>query len=330
MFVRPLISLVFLTTAEGHHAPSVPSLQGSVFVAANFVYDYRQKYGFEPPQLHPATAGPMAPGWMKSTALTRGHTGLVNGGKPVENAAAEWSSGKDNTSPVLYRMLQHRMDDMDDEEHHVEEPAGRRSHRTSQFKAADVNHNIRQIRQLQQRRTTPSLAFQSTSGKCRAKPMDADEEEPPQTTVAVDRPGLVVSGERICILTGENPQLTSSSSSSGEEKLGKVSLRVEFQRNGALRRSLSDRAAPKMAPVIRFQDTTRLTVKSRSRGSLHDLFHATEAVSETAPPLPTSRPPFVIVQSPPTRQVFFFLLLSSFMLCHKQYNHRPCLTSHSI
>ena len=45
---------------EGHHAPSVPSLQGSVFVAANFVYDYRQKYGLQDPG---------ANGWMANPAV---------------------------------------------------------------------------------------------------------------------------------------------------------------------------------------------------------------------------------------------------------------------
>ena len=32
---------------DGHHAQPLPALQGSVFVAANFVYDCRQQYGID-------------------------------------------------------------------------------------------------------------------------------------------------------------------------------------------------------------------------------------------------------------------------------------------
>lgn len=140
-------------------------------------------------------------------------------------------------------------------------------------------------------------------------------EEPPKTTVAVDRPGLIVSGERICILTGDSqrdPVILSSSNNDHQQNShepSKVSLRVEFQRNCPLRRSLSDRAAPKMAQTVRFQDTTRLTVKARSRGSLHDLFHppinadATDDEMESLPPpLPTTAPPLLVLPSPSIRQ----------------------------
>ena len=103
-------------------------------------------------------------------------------------------------------------------------------------------------------------------------------------------PGLIVSGQRICILTGQD--------SPAAIKAEKVSLKVEFQRNCPLRRSLSDRARPKMAAPASFHDTTRLTQKTRSRGSLHDLFglsppeplQVTIPVTTTAdvPPAPQS------------------------------------------
>lgn len=49
----------------------------------------------------------------------------------------------------------------------------------------------------------------------------------------------------------------------------------EFDRSCTLRRSLSDRVAVPMANPARFQDTTKLSQKSRSRGSLHNLFRMT-------------------------------------------------------
>ena len=155
----------------------------------------------------------------------------------------------------------------------------------SQFRAADVSQSIRRRVQSARRNKRP--------------PLEVEDEElaPPQTTVAVDRPGLVVSGQRICILTGEDgPPVIRADDDDGRK--GKVSLRVEFQRGCALRRSLSEsrrRAAdgPEgvsrivIRPSVQFHDTTRLMVKSRSRGSIADLFDS----ESSPPPLPTSPPP---------------------------------------
>ena len=247
---------------EGHHAPSVPSLQGSVFVAANFVYDYRQKYGLQDPG---------ANGWMANPAV---------GSVAVRRTTTDWTTTRglypaamNSSSPVF------RTDAMD---------SGRITkvscdYSAYEFKAADVNQNIRQMRQHHKvsvsHTTVPPpplpaspppphhLSDFESSGED-SQEEEEEEDSHPQTTVAVDRPGLIVSGQRICILTGQD----SPASSIQAEK---VSLKVEFQRSCPLRRSLSDRARPKMAAPASFHDTTRLTQKTRSRGSLHDLFGIT-------------------------------------------------------
>ena len=206
---------------EGHHAPSVPSLQGSVFVAANFVYDYRQKY----------------------------------------SPAASWMNGGSSATANSHRQQQ-------------QEP------KSAEFRAEDVNHNIRlKLQRLQEsRRLAAAAAAQLQQRQDSSSSSSDDEEESrhPQTTVAIDRPGLMVSGQRICILTGQTAD-PSSVTVSGSTPVAAISqervrLKVEFQRNCPLRRSLSDRVAPPMAVAASFHDTTRLTQKTRSRGSLHDLF----------------------------------------------------------
>ncbi len=244
---------------EGHHAPSVPSLQGSVFVAANFVYDYRQKYGLDP-----------ANGWMATPSV----------GSIAIRRTTDWSTTRGlypvRTSPVF------RTDPMDSGR--IQKVSVDYSS-AFEFKAADVNQNIRQMREIQQHKvsvshtTVPPLPtspppqlrlsddddFDESNSSSSSNSEESEEDSHPQTTVAVDRPGLIVSGQRICILTGQDSSPTAIQAE-------KVSLKVEFQRSCPLRRSLSDRARPKMAAPASFHDTTRLTQKTRSRGSLHDLF----------------------------------------------------------
>lgn len=288
---------------EGHHAPSVPSLQGSVFVAANFVYDYRQKYGLDP-----------ASGWMAAPTV----------GSLAMRRTADWTATRGpypvRTSPVF-----RTVDPPIDVSRLVKatNSAPVENYSSYEFKAADVNQNIRQMRENKQHKVSvgqvvPPLPTSPPPRLClfddgededvdgdddsnqdsKVDDSDADssnDDTHPQTTVAVDRPGLIVSGQRICILTGQD----SPSAIQAE----KVSLRVEFQRCSQLRRSLSDRARPKMAAPAYFQDTTRLTQKTRSRGSLHDLFglpppeplHITIPVTEkdapSATPLTTRETP---------------------------------------
>lgn len=294
-------------------------------MAANFVYDYRQKYGFEPPR--PIHLGSSAQHPSPSSAWLSSTVHHVSGNSRLRppDSIPGWP---EKTSPVLYGM-RHRLDDEDDEDEMVnEETINRgpdRHRRQSQFQAAEVNQNIRHMREQRQRR-------RATSSTRQQQPQQQEYqggEEPPKTTVAVDRPGLIVSGERICILTGDSqrdPVILSSSNNDHQQnnhEPSKVSLRVEFQRNCPLRRSLSDRAAPKMAQTVRFQDTTRLIVKARSRGSLHDLFHppinadaADDEMELLPPPLPTTAPPLLVIPSPSIRQGSYnnlLFLLSTYM-----------------
>lgn len=241
---------------EGHHAPSVPSLQGSVFVAANFVYDYRNKYGMDP-----------ANGWMATPAV----------GSIAIRRTTDWAATRGlypvRTSPV-FRNADPSMDPVQKNERKTSAKMAADNYGTFEFRAADVNQNIRQMREQKQHKVSVSQMIPPlpTSPPPQIYPSDEDtndedsdgSESHPQTTVAVDRPGLIVSGQRICILTGQDSPTAIHAE--------KVSLKVEFQRNCPLRRSLSDRARPVMAEPASFQDTTRLTHKTRSRGSLHDLF----------------------------------------------------------
>lgn len=271
---------------EGHHAPSVPSLQGSVFVAANFVYDYRKKYGLDP-----------ANGWMATPAV----------GSIAIRRTTDWTATRGlypvRTSPV-FRAADPSMEvgPMSERKATVQTKMAEDHYGTYEFRAADVNQNIRQMRenkqQQQQHRVSVSHAAAPPLPTSVPPPLylsdddaddgesDASDESPPQTTVAVDRPGLIVSGQRICILTGQD--------SPAAIKVEKVSLKVEFQRSCPLRRSLSDRARPKMAAPASFHDTTRLTQKTRSRGSLHDLFGLSPPEPLTIPVTTTS------AASPPT------------------------------
>lgn len=271
---------------EGHHAPSVPSLQGSVFVAANFVYDYRKKYGLDP-----------ANGWMATPAV----------GSIAIRRTTDWAATRGlypvRTSPV-FRAADPSMDvgPMNERKATVTKMA--EDHYGSyEFRAADVNQNIRQMRENKQQQHRVSVSHTAPPLPTSVPPplylsddgeSDASDESPSQTTVAVDRPGLIVSGQRICILTGQD--------SPAAIKAEKVSLKVEFQRNCPLRRSLSDRARPKMAAPASFHDTTRLTQKSRSRGSLHDLFGLSppEPLQVTIPVTTPAAPP--APQSPNNRR----------------------------
>jgi hypothetical protein len=257
-------------------------------VAANFVYDYRKKYGLDPSN-----------GWMATPAV----------GSIAIRRTTDWTTTRGlypvRTSPV-FRTTDPSMD--------VGQMNERKSSKLTdnygayEFRAADVNQNIRQMREnkqqqqqqqqqqhkvsVSQQHTVPPLPTSLPPAPLYLSDEDseASDESPPQTTVAVDRPGLIVSGQRICILTGQD--------SPAAIKAEKVSLKVEFQRNCPLRRSLSDRARPKMAAPASFHDTTRLTQKTRSRGSLHDLFglsppeplQVTIPVTTTAdvPPAPQS------------------------------------------
>lgn len=234
---------------EGHHAPSVASLHGgSVFVAANFVYDYRLKYGVD----RKSSNGPH----MTLQAVPS---------SPESSSSYSSACGRSRSRAS-------------------------RPSEESQFRAADVNQNIRRRVQSASRRNK-----KSPEG-----PEDDEDLPPPETTVAVDRPGLVVSGQRICILTGEEPVIRADEGAA-EAAGGKVSLRVEFQRGSALRRSLSESrrrtsGGPNgggsrvvIRPAVQFHDTTRLMVKSRSRGSIQDLFDSEPF--QSPPPLPTSPPP---------------------------------------
>lgn len=281
---------------EGHHAPSVPSLQGSVFVAANFVYDYRQKYGHEN-------------GWL---AGTPGKPSI--GSVAARRSTTEWSAARGlfpvpaSSSPV-FRAQQA-----------PDANRNRAVESSVEFRAADVNQNIRQWREFEKQSTRVTISHASPPPLPLSPPPPLPDEAVPKTTVAVDRPGLVVTGERICILTGQ-----AEPAPSGAIRADRVSVKVEFQRHCPLRRSLSDRARPKMAAPASFHDTTRLTHKSRSRGSLHDLFGLESkpieppVVGESAygratrrrtvvrpteppppPPLPTSSPPTSRPGSPVT------------------------------
>ncbi|EFX70397.1 hypothetical protein DAPPUDRAFT_328299 [Daphnia pulex] len=269
---------------EGHHAPSVPSLQGSVFVAANFVYDYRKKYGLDP-----------ANGWMATPAV----------GSIAIRRTTDWTTTRGlypvRTSPV-FRAADPSMEvgPMSERKAIVQSKMAEDHYGTYEFRAADVNQNIRQMRenkqQQQQQQHRVSVSHAAPPLPTSVPPplylsdddaddgeSDASDESPPQTTVAVDRPGLIVSGQRICILTGQD--------SPAAIKAEKVCLKVEFQRSCPLRRSLSDRARPKMAAPASFHDTTRLTQKTRSRGSLHDLFGLSPPDPLTIPVTTTATPP---------------------------------------
>lgn len=271
---------------EGHHAPSVPSLQGSVFVAANFVYDYRQKYGLDP-----------ANGWMPTPTA---------GSVAVRRTTSDWAASRGlyphRTSPIFRT-------DPSDGRMDVRPAAAKPTENYSsfEFRAADVNQNIRQMWENKQHKVSishtsapplpsspPPLLQHSDQEETDESGDESNEEDDhPQTTVAVDRPGLIVSGQRICILTGQD-------SPKAIQSTEKVCLKVEFQRNCALRRSLSDRARPKMVAPS-FNDTTRLTQKTRSRGSLHDLF----AVSPPEPlhiTIPVAIPAVSTSQTPSNRR----------------------------
>jgi len=122
-----------------------------------------------------------------------------------------------------------------------------------------------------------------------------------------------VSGQRICILTGQDPDPVMRIETQHPERgfIAKVIRKVhqrlpsgssgspappplpatappplpssspllpEFERNCSLRRSLSDRATSPMAHPRHFHDTTKLSHKSRSRGSLHNLFRLTSGI----------------------------------------------------
>ena len=260
---------------EGHHAPSVPSLQGSVFVAANFVYDYRQKYG-RPEANYPTTN---ANSWM-------------NGG----SSGASGGHRQQPKSPTTFRSAD-----------------------AAEFRAQDVDHNIRlKLQRLQESRRLAAAAAsriaelqQTSSSESSSSSEEEEEDRHLQTTIAIDRPGLMVSGQRICILTGQqqqDPLVTVSGGTPLPISQERVRLKVEFQRNCALRRSLSDRVAPPMAVPASFHDTTRLTQKTRSRGSLHDLFDTEPSPPSTSrrisrpteppPPPPTGETPPV---APPRR-----------------------------
>lgn len=277
---------------EGHHAPSVPSLQGSVFVAANFVYDYRNKYGMDP-----------ANGWMATPAV----------GSIAIRRTSDWAATRGlypvRTSPV-FRTADPSMDAVAKNERKttVASKMAADNYGAFEFRAADVNQNIRQMRQHKQHQlsvsqmvaavpTSPQPQPSASDDDTNGEESDESDESHPQTTVAVDRPGLIVSGQRICILTGQDSPTAIHAE--------KVSLKVEFQRNCPLRRSLSDRARPKMAAPASFHDTTRLTQKTRSRGSLHDLFGiapATEPLQITIPAPVSTAVSTPAAQSPGNRR----------------------------
>ena len=64
--------------------------------------------------------------------------------------------------------------------------------------------------------------------------------------------------------------------------VGVAAALPEFDRSCTLRRSLSDRVALPMANPARFHDTTKLTQKSRSRGSLHNLLRMTAGMRHSS------------------------------------------------
>lgn len=269
---------------EGHHAPSVPSLQGSVFVAANFVYDYRQKYAMD------------QNGWMASPSV----------GSVAVRRTTDWTTTRGlypvRKSPVFRSVA---------EPIAAADPTLASAAPYSsqyEFRAADVNQNIRQniqMRGMKQHHQHQQPHYQrskssgvgpltmsptpplSSDDEDEANQNSCDEEEDGdsshlETTVAVDRPGLIVSGQRICILTGQDSSVSAIHQQPKQQPAEtKVSLKVEFQRNHPLRRSLSDRVRPQMASPANFHDTTRLTQKARSRGSLHDLFGVSQSHSES-------------------------------------------------
>ena len=199
----------------------------------------------------------------------------------------------------------------------------------TQFRATDVNQNLGHVTKVpanERPKCSPLSDYatincnnnnKSNSGQEEVTVNDPEGSAHPQTTVAVDRPGLLVSGQRICIFTGQDEHNVKRIESQHPEQghITKVILRVTgdttpratcssqvatFQRNCPLRRSLSDRVAPKMATVANFNDTTRLHQRTRSRGSLHELFQSAASssaegldaeASDKATKLESAKPP---------------------------------------
>ena len=160
---------------DGHHAQPLPVLQGSVFVAANFVYDCRQQYAMDP------SIG--ASGWHpnRGTIAHRKSTGGI----------PEWGTNRGvyvHPRPALFR----------------DDSGSRKQPEVTQFCAEDVNLNLQQLQNLRIPIYRNPAADEADEPDEETDDSDTESSHP-QTTVAVDRPGLSVSGQRICILTGQDP-----------------------------------------------------------------------------------------------------------------------------
>ena len=337
---------------EGHraktHAQPVPTLQGSVFVAANFVYDYRQKYVADPNSGGGGGGGGGGGAWMAGPGAPH----LPPPAPPAviyqqcgADQTVDWSAGRgmrprsrsrarnceyETVGRTVFRSDSGRSnaelpyDRADLERLHsgMTQPVSR-----TQFRATDVNQNLGHVTKVpanERPKCSPLSDYatincnnnnKSNSGQEEVTVNDPEGSAHPQTTVAVDRPGLLVSGQRICIFTGQDEHNVKRIESQHPEQghITKVILRVTgdttpratcssqvatFQRNCPLRRSLSDRVAPKMATVANFNDTTRLHQRTRSRGSLHELFQSAASAegldaeaSDKATKLESAKPP---------------------------------------
>ena len=282
---------------EGHHIKPVPSLQGSVFVAANFVYDYRQKHaaGVDPVLWSPTTPPPApitysAP--CKSTTRCRSAWDFQNG-RHSEVAADARDAAK--SGAVRRTVSDSRRVDV-----------------------GDIGGGI-------------SIVFPEPQ-------MTSDHH--PQTTVAIDRPGLLVSGQRICILTGHEPEKQDCYSqvnnhahvdqdahdaqdghvaSARDAQDGHVAARIEscgsaekghvtrlvlgsslepFERSCPLRRSFSDRQNHRTPPG----SMAGRRSPSQQRVSLLSFFENPSAFDEEDPPAPamaSATPPVA-----PPRRIF--------------------------
>ena len=179
---------------DGHHAQPLPSLQGSVFVAANFVYDCRQKYAVDPSSTSawiPPTYAPAAT--VAGPIVHHHHKGHV---------MPEWGTTRvvyNRSRPPLLRINSGRK--AEGAQLRKQPMLLSPGDLVTQFRAEDINLNLQQLIPVGGR-SADEAADRTESSSDSA---DDSESSHPQTTVAVDRPGLSVSGQRICILTGQDP-----------------------------------------------------------------------------------------------------------------------------
>ena len=120
----------------------------------------------------------------------------------------------------------------------------------TQFCAEDVNLNLQQLQ---------NLRIPIYRNPAAQEPEESDESDTesshPQTTVAVDRPGLSISGQRICILTGQDPDPVTRVETEHPEQgfVSKVILKV----NQPLPAPPLPKTAPPPLPTTRKSTSTQ-------------------------------------------------------------------------